>query len=143
MPESDLVLLVVREWVQKAENDLRTSAHTLKLVDDCPTEAVCFHAQQCVEKYLKALLISSGLDFPRTHDIGELIALIPLTIRLKGLTVESQRRLTTYATLARYPGHYDPITVREARSAVRLARATRSQIRKFLPAEAIRKKLRR
>ena len=50
----DEVVFVVRQWVQKAENDLKNAAHTLKLGVDGPTDTVCFHAQQCVEKYVKA-----------------------------------------------------------------------------------------
>ena len=57
MPDRNKVLTVISEWVIKAENDLTTAAHTLKLGEDCPTDTVCFHAQQCVEKYLKALLV--------------------------------------------------------------------------------------
>jgi len=49
MPGRDTLLAVVREWVVKAENDLKTAAHTLKLKEECPTDTVCFHAQQCVE----------------------------------------------------------------------------------------------
>lgn len=48
MPEREKVLAVVREWMVKAENDLTTAAHTLELGDDCPTDTVCFHTQQCV-----------------------------------------------------------------------------------------------
>ena len=33
------------------------AVHTLKLGADGPTDTVCFHAQQCIEKYLKALLV--------------------------------------------------------------------------------------
>jgi hypothetical protein len=32
------VLAVIRQWVQKAENDLKNAAHTLKLGQDCPTD---------------------------------------------------------------------------------------------------------
>ena len=32
-------------------------------------EIACFHAQQCVEKYMKAMLAVSGLPIPRTHDL--------------------------------------------------------------------------
>ena len=35
---------------------------------------ICFHAQQAVEKYLKALLARKGVDFPRTHDVDFLLA---------------------------------------------------------------------
>lgn len=77
MPDPEKVLSVVREWVAKAENDLKTAAHTLKLGKDCPTDTVCFHAQQCVEKYLKALLVWKGIDFPKTHDLEKLIGMLP------------------------------------------------------------------
>jgi hypothetical protein len=41
-PEREDVLAVVREWVEKAENDLKNAVHTLKLGDECPTDTVCF-----------------------------------------------------------------------------------------------------
>ena len=65
MPEPDEILTVVQQWVQKAESDLKTATYTLQLAEDCPTDTVCFHAQQCIEKYVKALLVLTGLDFPR------------------------------------------------------------------------------
>ena len=86
--------------VLKAESDLKTAAHTMKLKDDCPTDTVCFRAQQCVEKYLKGFLPFKGTDFPKIRDIDELIALLPGRFRLK-LTAEERRRLTTYATVTR------------------------------------------
>lgn len=46
----------------QAKNDLTNAAHVLKLAAACPTDTVCFHAQQCVEKYLKALLVLDGID---------------------------------------------------------------------------------
>lgn len=57
MREHERAFTVVREWVAKAENDLKNATHTLRLGTDCPTDNVCFHTQQCVEKYLKALLV--------------------------------------------------------------------------------------
>ncbi|MBW1960508.1 MAG: HEPN domain-containing protein [Deltaproteobacteria bacterium] len=53
---------------------------------------VCFHAQQCAEKYLKAFLTFKNIDFPKTHDIGELLALVSKGTRPQ-LTVEEQRRI--------------------------------------------------
>ncbi len=55
MPKRDNAVVVAREWIAKAENDLKNAAHTLKLGTECPTDTVCFHAQQCVEKYIKAV----------------------------------------------------------------------------------------
>ena len=77
MPEPDKAAIVAREWISKAENDLKTAAHTLTLGADCPTDTVCFHAQQCVEKYVKAFLVAAEIAFPRTHDIEALIGLMP------------------------------------------------------------------
>lgn len=96
---------VIRGWVQKAENDLATGAHTLKLGRRCPTDAVCFHAQQCVEKYIKALLVFHAQDFPRTHHLRALIALLPKSAR-PDLTPAEQHLLTRYAKVTRYPGYY-------------------------------------
>jgi HEPN domain-containing protein len=50
MPDHNEQVAGVREWIGKAENDLKNATHTLKLGKECPTDTVCFHAQQCVEK---------------------------------------------------------------------------------------------
>lgn len=36
---------LVQKWLEKADHDLLTADHTLKLGDDCPFDIVCFHAQ--------------------------------------------------------------------------------------------------
>jgi HEPN domain-containing protein len=138
MPERERVLEVVREWLAKAENDLKTAAHTLKLGADCPTDTVCFHAQQCVEKYVKAVLVLQGIDFPKTHDLENLAGLLPGRVRLS-LSAEEQGRLTEYATGARYPGWGD-IPLAEARRAVTIARRLRKEIRGLLPKDALSRK---
>lgn len=132
----DEVLAVASQWVEKAENDLTNAAHTVKLKADCPTDTVCFHAHQCVEKYLKALLVLNGVEFTRTHQISILLALVPIQVRPR-LTQAEQDRLTEYAVTTRYPGDYDPISREEALEAVKLARRLRNQVRRRLP-EAIR-----
>jgi HEPN domain-containing protein len=130
------VVAVLRQWVEKAEHDLLNAAHTLKLGAAAPTDTVCFHAQQCVEKHLKALLIWRGLEPPRTHDLHLLAALLPESARPE-LTLEELRILTRYATVMRYLGDYEPITLTEARRAVTLARRVRRQARRHLPKEAL------
>lgn len=142
MPEPDRVIEVVCDWIEKAENDLKTAAHTLGLQEACPADTICFHAQQCVEKYLKAFLVSRGVDFRKTHDVEGLIALMPVRLR-PDLSVEEQRRMTGYATVTRYPGEYDPLTFKEARTAVRLARRVRREIRAHLPKAALRRRRRK
>ena len=136
MQNPDHLPSVIREWVQKAENDLKTAAHVLNMAADPPTDAICFHAQQRVEKYLKALLLSRGKSFPKTHDVEQLLALLPAQDRPQ-LSGEEQDKLTDYATAARYPGDYEPIPVAEARRSVAIARRVRKQIRRSLPKQAL------
>ncbi|MEM3086210.1 MAG: HEPN domain-containing protein [Halobacteria archaeon] len=136
MPERDRLLAVVAEWVEKAENDWTAGSHALKLGEKCPTDTVCFHAQQCVEKYLKALLVLGERDVPKTHNIAQLSSLLPKRASVR-LTGEEARSLTHYATAARYPGWTD-ISFAEARRAVALARRVRAEVRKLLPGQLLR-----
>jgi HEPN domain-containing protein len=54
-------------WMEKAGGDLAAGKQLLSFPDACQCEIVCYHAQQCVEKSLKALLVHLGVDFPKTH----------------------------------------------------------------------------
>jgi HEPN domain-containing protein len=138
MPPPDPLISVVREWLIKADNDLTTAAHTLTLGKDCPTDTVCFHAQQCVEKYIKALLVFRATVFPKTHNIRELRGLLPPKLRPK-LDSKVQDRLTRYATVGRYPGGGPEVTLAEARQAVAIARRVRKEVRGHLPLAALRR----
>lgn len=44
------------EWINKAEGDLTTARRELRARTAPNYDAECFHAQQCAEKYMKALL---------------------------------------------------------------------------------------
>ena len=140
MPDRNAVIAVTREWVTKAESDLRAAVYLLEPRVEQPTEAVCFHAQQCAEKYMKALLVFRGTDFPKTHDLEKLTALLPAALRPR-LTLEEERRFIGYATAARYPGSGE-IPLAEAKRAVALARRLRREIRRVLPREILRRKVR-
>lgn len=129
---------VAAEWVAKAEEDLTTAAHSLRLGRDCPTAVVCFHAQQCAEKYLKAYLVFEGVGFPKTHEIEDLLSRIPKQAR-PDLSTEEQALLTEYAVGSRYPG-WREVSLQEARTAVAPARRVRRHIRSLLPREALRRK---
>ena len=140
MPDRNAVIAVTGEWVTKAEGDLRAAVYLLEPREDQPTEAVCFHAQQCAEKYVKALLVFRSTDFPKTHDLEKLTALLPVALRPR-LTIQEQRRFIGYAIAARYPGSGE-IPLAEARRAVALARRLRREIRRVLPREILRRKVR-
>lgn len=138
----DALAEAAREWVEKAENDLRAAAQILELGADAPTDAACFHAQQCVEKYLKAALVLNGIDFQKVHDVHVLVERLPLDAR-PALDVVERRRLTDYATSTRSPGDYEEIGLAEARAAVRLARRVRRELRRTFPRALLRPRRRR
>jgi len=133
---SDELLSVARGWAKKAENDLENATHTLKLGDEGPTDTICFHAQQCVEKYLKAMLVLRGIEFRRIHDISALMGLVPEDLR-PDLAIEEQERLTDYAVTTRYPGDYDVISLSEAQEAVDIASRVRQHVCQRLPKLAL------
>jgi HEPN domain-containing protein len=137
MPTPDQIAQVVREWVLRAESDLAIAAPAIKTGEDCPCDSVCFHAQQCVEKYLKALLSWKQIEFPRTHSIRVLLALTPPDVR-PVMELALQDRLTEYATVTRYPGDYDPVMLSDAKAAMKVARRVRKEIRAVLPRAALR-----
>ncbi len=93
-----------QEWLDKAEGDLATAERELKVTDTANYDAVCFHAQQCAEKYLKARLQEAGIKVEKTHDLTVLLD--------KVLTVEPAwdiyrtdlQALSTFAVAYRYPG---------------------------------------
>jgi len=120
------------QWMEKAENDLLNAEHTLNLGESCPLDTVCFHAQQCAEKYLKAWLVFYSEEVPRTHDM---IVLQQETEQagLKGIDSEWLFPLNRYSVESRYPGNWEPIERSEAEDAVDYARKVRSIIRNSLP----------
>lgn len=133
MPDNERIKAVAQEWMAKANNDLRSASYLLKM-KDCPTDTVCFHAQQCVEKALKALLVMQGSDFRKTHDLSELVTLLPPRFH-ELLSNEEQDKLTEYATITRYPGNYEPISLTEGRQAIKTARRVYREIGKILDEE--------
>ena len=82
---------------------------------------LCFEAEQAVEKALKAVLRSRGIDFPKTHDIGELMALLDRSGQKISQDLWKADSLTTYAVETRYPGPAEPVSRNEYREAVALA----------------------
>jgi hypothetical protein len=63
------------EWVTKAEGDFLTAGRELRARKSPNYDAVCFHAQQCAEKYLKAVLQETDRHIPKIHNLIELMLL--------------------------------------------------------------------
>lgn len=131
MPPREHILRVVREWTDKAESDLKAGDCLLSADPEDFAAAICFHAQQCAEKYLKALLVLGNMPVPKTHDIERILALLPPLPDLS-LTTEQARLLTSYAADIRYPGA-EAISPPAVREAMRVARMVRDGVRALLP----------
>jgi len=116
-----------REWVTKAEEDFAV-ALTLARPRKKPLWApLCFHTQQCVEKYLKARLNEASILFHRTHDLEQLLnqalAIEPLWSAFGAVL----KRLSDAAVVPRYPGGV--FTKAEAQRALKTCRAFRKEAR--------------
>jgi len=63
---------ITNEWIRKAEGDLLTAQREMKATP-ANYDAMCFHAQQCAQEYIKARLVEEGMEFPKTHDLECLV----------------------------------------------------------------------
>ncbi len=122
------------EWLEKAEGDFHTCVREVRARRHPNHDSACFHAQQCVEKYLKARLQEAGQPFPKTHDVLDLLQ--------RALGVEPAwsvlhtplTQLANYAVVFRYPGLSASKT--DARKALRACRMVRRTVRLSLGLKA-------
>jgi len=98
------MLPLTAEWVEKAEEDLQVVRRELRVRVNPAYGAACFHAQQCAEKYLKALLTESSISFPRSHNLVELAKLLIPSEPAWALIEPDLGVLNLYAVTIRYPG---------------------------------------
>lgn len=120
------IILNVKKWINYAEEDLRLAKHSLTLESGCPFRLTAYHAQQCAEKYLKALLVSHQIDFPYTHSITRLLEICSELINTNELT--EAEILTPFAITTRYPGEDEEVTKEEAIDAIRIADLVKEKI---------------
>lgn len=111
---------VVQAWLERARSDLRLGQSALRARGVLPEDA-CFHAQQCAEKALKALLTQRDIAYPRTHVLETLLDLLKVNGVAVPQDVDEAFELTQYAVQTRYPGEWEPITKKEARRALERA----------------------
>lgn len=88
---------------------------------DSPLETTLFHAQQALEKGLKAMLVEAGIMFPRTHDLLELSDIAAVNNIVVPVSRDLLARLAPYAVEFRYLGVIAPEVGRqEAKEAIEL-----------------------
>ena len=118
MPPERIAPGAPADWLRHANSDLALARS--KRTPEILPEALCFHAQQSVEKALKAVLLSKNRVPPRTHNIRTLLDLLPDDMEVPE-HVEDAAVLTEYAVMSRYPSVSEPVEEEELMEAVRLA----------------------
>jgi HEPN domain-containing protein len=106
-------------WLRRARSNL-ARAKAGRPAPEILYEDLCFDAQQSVEKAIKAVLISKGVPFPKTHAIAELLTLLAPHIQVPD-DIRSASALTRYAVDTRHPGLSEPVTEQEYAQAVKAA----------------------
>jgi len=95
---------ITAEWVGKAEGDFAMMERECAVEKEPNYDGICFHAQQCAEKYLKARLCEADIAFSKIHD---LVALLEQVLEVES-GWESFREdlayLSDFAVTFRYPG---------------------------------------
>ena len=121
---------ITLEWLSKAEADWTMARREMRSRKDPSYDGVCFHSQQCAEKYLKARLEEDGIAFSKTHN---LVALLALVLPVEPLWIALQPRLNalnTFAVTYRYPG--TSATKLEAKNALKDCKEVRGLVRHAL-----------
>ena len=94
---------LTNRWLNKAAEDFKVMRREFRNVDESAYNAVCFHAQQCVEKLLKGFLQEQDIYFPKTHNLRDLL-LLTLPVRSEWIQlIDPATPLNRYAIDSRYP----------------------------------------
>jgi HEPN domain-containing protein len=119
---------ITGEWIIKAEKDYLVAVRELK-AEPPATEAVCFHAQQCIEKYMKAILQENEAEFEKIHDLDVLLRQCMNFMPALENHRDELVKLSTYAVDVRYPGL--DVTEEEAKECVEIMEEIRRVIRNY------------
>ncbi len=92
---------IVEEWILKAEEDF-IAAEGLEPMET--PYVICFHCQQCIEKYLKAFLAANGEIPPSTHNLIRLNTIATKYEESLNDIFDDIEELNPYSVAIRYPG---------------------------------------
>ncbi len=93
-------------------------------------DAVCFHAQQCAEKYLKAYMQEHDQNTPKIHKLLDLLKLCKEVDNSLEILLPDLKELERFSVNFRYPGA--SADKDEAKVAFKAAQAIRVFLRQQL-----------
>ena len=112
---------IVKKWMLKADNDLKIGKDEQVTVEPA-VDMVCFHMQQCVEKYLKAFLVFHGKEINKTHNISLLVRqCMEIDADFGNLPEDDLESMTDYAVDVRYPDDFYMPSFLEAEEVIEIA----------------------
>jgi len=117
------------EWLSYAERDLKVARIGVDATD--LADLAAFHAQQAIEKCLKAMCVFKRVPFEKTHDLGYLLRLVRSFDPAFAERWSEAKLVTEYAIAGRYPLDVGPYAVPPAR-AVQLAAEVLEAARQWL-----------
>ncbi len=121
----------VKNWLVKANEDIAVVDELMRSDVSAFTSSICFHAQQAVEKFLKAFLAYKDVDFSKTHDVDYLLSLC-INIENAGFSSIDLKSLAEFAVSVRYPDDFFVPAESEAKEysdiAVEIKRLVESKI---------------
>lgn len=95
---------ITGEWLKAASYDILTIKKILNEED--LTHIASFHAEQAVEKVLKALIEEQNINVPKIHDIRRLHKMVEALIPLDEEHLEILLTINELYTDSRYPGDF-------------------------------------
>jgi len=120
----------VEEWIAKAEGDFNIARRESRRRGKRNFDAICFHAHECVEKLMKALLVKHGVAPEYTHNLVYLDACVKKVVESWESDTEELSWLTRAGVAFRYPGEW--ATVTHAKKAVALCERLREVLLKLI-----------
>ena len=108
---------ILHQWLDKANDDLRSAEFLSTMHHPTPDEIICFHCQQSAEKYLKAFIFLKDIEPEKTHDLIKLLDIcqeynVNFSALLSKIMV-----LNRYGVMPRYPNELD-ITIDDVKTAI-------------------------
>lgn len=114
---------ITAEWVAKAEGDFAMMERECRARKNPNYDGICFHAQQCAGKYLKARLCEADIPFSEIHDLVALLERVFVAEPAWETFREDLAYLSDFAVTFRCPGEFaDKESALDAQSRCQLFR---------------------
>ena len=120
----------IENWLFRAREDISVMKRLSESEIEFYTSTICFHAQQAVEKYLKAYLIFHDVDFPRTHDVD---FLLNECRKIDNVNFRFDlKSLTEFGVSVRYPDDFFIPEIKETKEYIEIASDIRDVVESLI-----------